>query len=128
MDSTVGKADRLPPDAGSTPAGSRLGGKMNTKQFSELRKALTRDRWAVADSKAAVYATDADRLANFKRQGARWGVEPMRVLGIYMGKHMDAIESYIRDHKEGPEGIQSNVGDLMNYCELLLAAVEDPDV
>jgi hypothetical protein len=101
---------------------------MNTKQFSELRKVLTHNRWAVADSKADVYATDADRLANFKRQATRWGVEPMRVLGIYMGKHMDAIESYIRDNKEGPEGIMSNVGDLMNYCELLLAMVEDPEV
>lgn len=98
---------------------------MNTRDFERFRENFTDRRQMMADGKALSYASDADRLQNFKRQAARWGVDPMVVLGVYLGKHMDSIEAFIRDGIEGPEGVEGNVSDAMNYLDLLAAMLHE---
>lgn len=98
---------------------------MDSRTFIDVRNDFTNYRQMVADNKAQSYANDSDRLINFKRQAARWGVEPLVVLGVYLGKHLDAVEAYIRDDIESAEGVRSNIGDAMNYLDLLLAMVEE---
>lgn len=98
---------------------------MESRAFTRFRNEFTEKRQFIADQKALSYASDADRLVNFKRQAARWGVDPMVVLGVYLGKHLDSIESYIRDGVESSEGMENNVGDAMNYLDLLMAMVAE---
>jgi hypothetical protein len=98
---------------------------MDTGTFMRFRQDFTEQRSLMADGKAMAYASDEDRLQNFKRQGARWGVSPLVVLGVYYGKHVDAIEAYIRDGIEGPEGIDSNIADCANYLDLMAALIEE---
>lgn len=98
---------------------------METRAFTRMRDEFTDKRWFIADQKALSYASDEDRLINFKRQAARWGVDPMVVLGIYLGKHFDAIESYIRDGIDGSEGIEGNISDAANYLDLLMAMITE---
>lgn len=65
-----------------------------------------------------------DALANFKRAASRWGVTVEQAIGVYMGKHMDAIETFIRRAASGAarqpsEPIELRVADLVNYALLL---------
>lgn len=98
---------------------------MDTATFMRFRQDFTEQRCLMADGKAMAYASDEDRLQNFKRQAARWGVPPLVVLGVYYGKHTDTIERYIRDGIEGPEGIISNIADGSNYLDLMAALIEE---
>lgn len=93
----------------------------------------------ISDEKGAEYAGqadaykngDADVLANFKRQSGRWDISPIHVIGIYFGKHIDSIETFVRevskpgltwDQKvaiaEKGEGIVSRLDDARNYLDL----------
>lgn len=75
---------------------------------------------------------DRDVLANFKRQGERWGSSPILPMGIYFGKHIDSIETFVREvTREGVtlaqqkalaykgEGILSRLDDARNYLDLM---------
>lgn len=80
--------------------------------------------------KGSEYSGDTDRLDNFRRNGANWGV-PMEVCwGIYAGKHWDAVAQYIRDLKSGTtrprsESISGRADDLIVYLLLFKAMVEE---
>jgi len=45
--------------------------------------------------KGAEYSSDADRLANFKRNAAKNGQTVLETWQTYWGKHVDSINSYI---------------------------------
>jgi hypothetical protein len=102
---------------------------------------LARDRRdGLSDQKGAEYTKTGqqyqeggDILANFKRNAERFKVNPITVLGVYMGKHFDSIENFISEIvqcesyedavtkvMEG-EGIISRIDDAANYLDLLEA-------
>jgi hypothetical protein len=96
---------------------------MTDEHFQAFRLALRSEAWAIADDKARTYASTEDRLSNFSRGAARYGMTPEQTLGIYLGKHMDSIEAYIRSGIENREGVLENIRDACNYLELLAAMV-----
>lgn len=80
--------------------------------------------------KGGEYAGSFDRLGNFKRGRERTGASPMQTLWIYAAKHIDSIETFIKDDASGKsrprsEPIEGRVHDLMNYCLLLLAIIQE---
>lgn len=80
--------------------------------------------------KGGEYAGSSDRLANFKRGAELTGVTPMQCLFVYMSKHYDAVATFIRDDATGKsrprsEPITGRVDDLINYCILLKALMEE---
>lgn len=82
-------------------------------------------------SKGATYAgTDQqpDANANFKRAARQWGVTPLQAWGVYFGKHVDAIASFVRGNYADPEPIDGRIVDLVNYALILYTLLhEDPD-
>lgn len=80
--------------------------------------------------KGSEYAGDDDRLANFRRNGAKLGL-PMEVIWhIYVSKHLDAIEQYIKDilagkTRERMEPIESRCDDAIVYLTLFKAMIEE---
>src|SRR4051812_29184476 len=80
--------------------------------------------------KGGEYAGSEDRLANFKRGQLRTGAHPMQVLWIYLSKHIDSVETFIKDtaagiQRERSEPIDGRLDDIINYCLLMKALVKE---
>lgn len=80
--------------------------------------------------KGGEYAGSEDRLANFKRGQLRTGAHPYQVLWIYLSKHIDSVETYIKDtaagiSRERSEPIDGRLDDIINYCLLMKALVKE---
>ena len=84
---------------------------------------------SLSSTKGAEYTGGVDdRLDNFRRAGAKWGVPMEIVWGIYFGKHLDAIETYVNDLRNGvtrtrSEPITGRVDDAIVYLLLFKAMV-----
>lgn len=101
-------------------------------------------RYGIADAKGAEYSgkgstykeTGADTLANFKNVAERIGGTPEQVLMTYLLKHIDSINTAVREAAQhnpayvvfnrdpktvyaGGEGIVSRLDDARNYLDLL---------
>lgn len=104
---------------------------MKQADFEALVERIRKETTELLVTKGREYAGDADRLANFKRGAALTGVDPLTVLFIYMSKHYDALATYIRDNQAGDtmpvlsEPITGRAADLINYCVLAWALIEE---
>lgn len=104
---------------------------MQQQQFETLVERIRKETTELLVVKGREYAGDADRLANFKRGASLTGVDPLTVLFIYMSKHYDALATYIRDNQAGDsmpvlsEPITGRIADLINYCVLAWALIEE---
>lgn len=99
---------------------------MTWDRYDKLEQVLLDDVRAMGQAKAADYAADDDRLANFKRlaadlTSAERPIEPTDVLWIYLRKHLDAIRTYIahRGENEQSEPIRGRIVDAIAYLALL---------
>lgn len=105
------------------------------RKLVELSRAR---RDEISDAKGAEYTKTGkeykeggDILANFKTNADRFGQSPFTVLGVYLGKHFDSVENFIKDlshvknYEEAlevafsGEGIISRLDDIANYVDLL---------
>lgn len=98
---------------------------MTTERLMELREKLDKICGEILEAKGNAYICNSDRLSNFKAVSNMLGICPLAVWEVYFLKHLFAVNNYIRDGKEGPEGIESNIADLRNYIDLLYAIVNE---
>ena len=70
-------------------------------------------------TKGRDYAGDEDRLANFKRIATRLGVSPIKVAGVYLYKHLDALDTWLLTGKLYGEPIESKFIDIIAYILLM---------
>ena len=115
---------------------------MNQKQFAELVQRTINDTSRLLVLKGAEYASDVDRLQNFKRNAERTGLSPLQVWAVYFFKHIDALESFIKrledfqcdnfqdyqvaiDRMNLSEPIEGRFYDAINYLFLGLALLEE---
>lgn len=105
---------------------------MNQQDFDKVVRSTVQELEKLLTVKGGEYAGAEDRLANFKRGAARVGVHPLQTLWIYAAKHIDSIETYIRDTAAGTsrprsEPIAGRLDDLINYCILAKALIAELD-
>lgn len=103
---------------------------MNQTEFEALCKEIQRDTVDILVLKGREYAGSEDRLANFRRNAALTGVEPLTILHVYMAKHWDSFSTFVRDNQKGEVGelsepIRGRLYDLINYAVLAIALIED---
>lgn len=98
---------------------------MNRTDFQALLDRTFTEVRAINDSKGREYADDAEALANFYHRAEEYAVDPKVVCGIFLGKHVDAVKSFIRSGDVQSEPIESRVYDVILYSALLLGLVED---
>lgn len=114
---------------------------MNRKRQFELYAAADERRRGITLEKGAEYTGDSeDVLLNFKSIGARLGIPPLLVLAVYLNKHMDSFNTFVKRHHasevwgDGPdleymanegEGIVSRMDDARNYLDLGEALICD---
>jgi len=101
---------------------------MKCERFNEVVKTMTDLQQKVLLKKASEYATDDDRLFNFKRAAASLGCTPeMALLGMLV-KHIVSVVMMVEDIEKGRFRNDMNVwdeklGDIQNYCTLLKGLV-----
>lgn len=83
---------------------------------------------AILKVKGNDYTQGDDRLKNFDRNGARLGLRPEQVLAVYMNKHLDAIETYLRRGAVESEPIEGRIQDAINYLLLLYKMVRREEI
>ena len=77
-------------------------------------------------SKGREYANSDDQLANFKRLALRLGLTPAQVCTVYLTKHLDSIDSWVRNPDQDlSEPIEGRIDDAILYLILLKAIAHD---
>lgn len=70
-------------------------------------------------TKGKDYSGDEDRLLNFKRVASRLDITPIQVAGVYLYKHLDAMDTWFRTGKLAGEPIEEKFVDIIAYILLL---------
>ena len=99
---------------------------MKTSTFEKLLgRRLDKIRGTLG-SKAKEYATDGDRLHNFKAAGRMNGESPSKALWGMATKHLVSVVDMVQGRTEPTEAmVDEKVGDMINYLILLEAVFAD---
>lgn len=74
------------------------------------------------------YSGDDDILNNFKRNADALGVSKYTILAVYMNKHLDAVNKFMKDPNDSTsEPILGRIGDAINYLLLLSAMIKEDE-
>jgi len=75
-------------------------------------------------SKGDTYAgASQDKFANFKRLAAKLSLHEFKILMVYMQKHLDAIDAFVREEYNDPEPIDGRIKDAINYLLILYGMI-----
>lgn len=100
---------------------------MDYETFDKIAKRRIEVCESVLNIRRDIYASDTDRLANFKKAGALQGVSPERALLGMAAKHIVAIDDFVHetDKKCSIPLVQweEKITDIINYMILLEALV-----
>jgi hypothetical protein len=99
---------------------------MNADEFNKVLATVLGRTEAVLGTKAGEYATDTDRLHNFKNAAVIRASTPAQALGGMMVKHTISVYDMINSGKSFPlEVWDEKITDHINYLVLLRAIVEE---
>ena len=96
---------------------------MTNLEFESFRTKLMEECCSLSDSKSVEYTQSSnDKLANFKNIGRRFNIDPLLVAGVYMHKHIDSVNNFIKTGEmSSGESLHSRLSDIINYCILMSA-------
>ena len=114
---------------------------MNVKKFNEMLEERIKKTRAILDSKNKEYASDIDKLHNFKRAGAMENCSPEKALIGMWAKHIISILDMMDElntkcgtransfpslnPNEYIDTIEEKIGDAINYLILLEALIKE---
>ena len=71
------------------------------------------------------YAQDKDNVfANFDRVGKSLNMIPEKALMVYLLKHIDGINAYVKGHNSQREEVSGRITDAITYLLLLWAMID----
>lgn len=98
---------------------------MDAKQFNDIIIKMQEWQRNTLVSKAEEYATDQDRLHNFKKIADFVGITPAQVGLVLMLKNLVSLTDAIMFEKRmTPEFLDEKIGDPYNYLPLIRALLE----
>lgn len=99
---------------------------MNVLEFNEIIDKTLNNCTDVLCGKAKEYASDTDRLHNFKVAAALQGLTPVQALHGMMSKHIVSIaDMCMSGEKYSAEMWDEKIGDNINYLLLLRALIKN---
>ena len=100
---------------------------MTFKEFDKFQQELIAEVVKMKDTKGREYANSASRFANFDRSAAKNGVSRLVIANIFMTKHLDAIDSYIKNGGQvfSTEPIRGRIVDAITYLTLIAGMIEE---
>jgi len=103
---------------------------MTHEDFNKLLEDRLAKTRAVLAAKSQEYATDGDKLHNFKRAGALQGIHPAKALIGMWAKHLVSVLDLADDVARGDVSrlglLDEKIGDAVNYLILLEALMTEP--
>ena len=93
---------------------------MPEDKFYDLTGAVFLKCIEVMHDKGADYAHDDNKLANFERQASSMSLPPLVILRVYLQKHLDAFDAYVKTGKVESEPLEMRIVDIVNYFVLAL--------
>lgn len=101
---------------------------MTKDNFDKLIGEIWHDIISTREQGQNEYAkSEEDVLANFKRIANWQGRSQEDILMTYMLKHIDGILAHVNGHTSQRENVRGRITDVMVYCMLLWAMVEDAE-
>lgn len=102
---------------------------MTFPEFDKFFDDLISECRKMRDTKGKEYANGKDRFDNFNRLAAKNDVNRLKVANIYMTKHIDAIDSYIKEGKVfSTENIRGRFIDLIVYAGLMAGMAHETEL
>ena len=101
---------------------------MSKKQMEKLIQKIFLQIQETREAGQKEYARNKNNaFANFERVGESIGISKEEVLMVYLLKHIDGINSYIKGHKSQRENIRGRLTDAIVYLCFLWGMVEAND-
>lgn len=100
---------------------------MTFKEFDSFQQEIFRLSAKMRDEKGKEYANAQDRFANFRRIESRLGIEDYLTGWVYLTKHLDSIEHYLKNKCQSDltEPILGRFVDAITYLTLIAGMVEE---
>lgn len=105
---------------------------MTNEQFGVIVNKFFTFQKKMEETKGKEYANGEDRLGNFKREAIKMGVTPELVCHIYLAKHLDSIDYYVKvvqatghEPTNQSEPIDGRIGDAIVYLMILYAIIAE---
>lgn len=98
---------------------------MTNDQFIALDSALLRRAEEILNQRKGGYATDTDRLANFKEGAARSGITPLQVCHLYLQKGLSVLDKFAQGREVPGETVEERFCDAINYIRLMYALYKE---
>lgn len=102
---------------------------MNAERFEEICKELLDKSDKTLFSKSKEYASDEDRLANFRQPTSMMNISPAEVCLMYQMKHISSIAKIAKESSQGilptQELLQEKCQDILNYTLIFYAIVTE---
>jgi len=94
---------------------------MTNKEFAMVCGALRNRASNILDQRAEAYATDQDRLANFKEMSNRAGITQLQVVHLFLQKGLAVLDKIAQGKTPPGEEILDRFADALNYVQLMYA-------
>ncbi len=98
---------------------------MTHKQREEIITSVLQEAEKLREVKGNDYSGTEDCNSNFKRLGKKLNLTPETILWVYLTKHLDSIETFIREGKVASEPIDSRIIDSINYLLILQSLINE---
>tara|TARA_Y100001973_G_C5170826_1_gene318956 strand:- start:946 stop:1377 length:432 start_codon:yes stop_codon:yes gene_type:complete len=99
---------------------------MKKLEFDKLFKNIIEEVRETRDSGQKEYAhTESDVFANFKRVGQSLNISKEQALMVYLIKHIDGINAWVKGHKSQREDVTGRIKDAIVYLCLLWGMAKD---
>ena len=99
---------------------------MTSKEYESMRKQFLMETLNLSDAKRIEYTEgnhETNVLWNFEHIGKTLELTPMKVLSVYLQKHISSLLNYLKTEKEYAESIEGRIMDMINYLLLLLCMI-----
>lgn len=101
---------------------------MTFQEYEIYQKELLDKVVEMGSTKGREYANGDDRFGNFNRLSERLGTTNLAIAWVYTTKHIDSLESYIRNKREfSTEKIESRIVDIITYLTLIAGMIKDSE-
>lgn len=101
---------------------------MKKSEFDNIFKKMIKEVKSTRDSGQKEYAHTEDNVfANFERVAEGLNISREQALMVYLMKHMDGINAWIKGHKSQREDVSGRIKDAIVYLCLLWGMSEEYD-
>jgi hypothetical protein len=99
---------------------------MRNVDFYSIVQDVLEDCITIMREKGDAYAGEGqDKFANFNRLADKLGLDMKKIWQVYFQKHIDAIESFLREEYHDPEPIEGRIKDAINYLLILYGMIKE---